>query len=154
MVRRVITGFDERGESVFLADGDSKAGIEIWETTATPTTSSFWGEPVGPQPTNPPAGGTRFRVLSIPPLPLELRNIPGDQTGMHATKSVDYIVIMSGEIHLVLDHDAEKLLKAGDVAVLRGVVHAWRNKGSEPCVLAAVLVAAKNEIYPEGRSPS
>ena len=67
---------------------------------------------------------------------------------MHATVSVDYIIIVSGEIYLVLDDDAETLLKAGDVAILRGVMHGWRNRSDEPCLLAAVLVSATNERYP------
>jgi len=62
--------------------------------------------------------------------------------GMHKTRSVDYLVIISGEVWLILDEE-EVLLKAGDMCVQRGTLHAWSNRSSEPCLLAAVLVDAQ-----------
>ena len=61
---------------------------------------------------------------------------------MHRTKSIDYAVVISGEIDMLLD-DSEVHLKAGDVLVQRGTIHNWTNPGTEPCIVAFVLVAAK-----------
>jgi quercetin dioxygenase-like cupin family protein len=62
--------------------------------------------------------------------------------GMHKTDTIDYCVVLSGEIWAVLD-ESEVLLRAGDVLVQRGTNHAWSNRTGEPCVIAFVLIAAK-----------
>jgi quercetin dioxygenase-like cupin family protein len=77
--------------------------------------------------------GTVFRVVSFG---------PGVTPRNHRTDSVDYAVVMSGEIDMELDGESVHL-KAGDVLVQRGTIHNWVNKGSAPCVIAFVLVAAK-----------
>ena len=64
--------------------------------------------------------------------------------GMHRTDSIDYAVIMSGEIDLLLD-DSDVHLKAGDVVVQRGTKHAWANRGDEPCKIAFILIDAKGK---------
>jgi len=61
---------------------------------------------------------------------------------MHKTDTVDYCIVLSGEIHAVLD-EAEVLLRAGDCFVQRGTHHAWSNRTDKPCVIAFVLVAAR-----------
>ena len=60
---------------------------------------------------------------------------------MNATATIDYIVVLSGEMHAVLE-TGETLLKPGDLFVQRGTVHSWSVRGSEPCVIAVVLVSA------------
>jgi quercetin dioxygenase-like cupin family protein len=65
-----------------------------------------------------------------------------DNPGMHTTDTVDFDVILSGEIYLELDDGAEVLLKAGDCVVQNGTRHAWRNRSSENCVIAVTLVGA------------
>jgi quercetin dioxygenase-like cupin family protein len=62
--------------------------------------------------------------------------------GMHRTESIDYAIILSGEIYIMLD-DSEKLLRAGDVLVQQGTWHAWSNRGTEPCHIAFILIGAK-----------
>ena len=62
--------------------------------------------------------------------------------GMHRTESIDYAIILSGEICLILD-DSEKLLKAGDMVVQQGTWHAWSNRGSEPCHIVFILIGAE-----------
>jgi quercetin dioxygenase-like cupin family protein len=64
---------------------------------------------------------------------------------MHRTDSVDYAVILSGEIFMLLD-DSEMLLRTGDVVIQRGTNHAWSNRGSEPCRIAFILVDAVAKI--------
>jgi quercetin dioxygenase-like cupin family protein len=77
--------------------------------------------------------GTVFRILDFH---------PGVQQRVHRTDSVDYIVVMSGEIDMELESGDEVHLKAGDVMVQRGTVHNWINRGTETCVMAVVLVHA------------
>lgn len=62
--------------------------------------------------------------------------------GMHRTKSIDYAIVLSGEIHLMLD-DSETLLQQGDVIVQQGTYHAWSNRSSEPCQIAFILIGAE-----------
>ena len=104
----------------------------------------------------PPAGGAVFRMLELPPD--SQRNYDsmkkyfeqmgaGDRLdghkhpGMHKTQSVDYLIVISGEIWLILDEE-EVCLKAGDSCVQRGTLHAWSNRTEEPCLLAAILLDA------------
>jgi len=61
---------------------------------------------------------------------------------MHRTRTVDYIIVLKGEIYAVMEKGAT-LLRAGDVLVQRGTTHSWSVRGSEPCIVAAVLVSAK-----------
>ena len=61
----------------------------------------------------------------------------------HRTDSVDYAVVMSGEIDMELDDGVVVKLKAGDVLVQRGTIHNWANKGTVPCVIAFTLIGAK-----------
>src|SRR4029077_1036058 len=77
--------------------------------------------------------GTVFRVISY---------APGVAPRNHRTESIDYAVVMSGEIDMALD-DAEVHLKAGDVLVQRGTIHNWVNRGNEPCRIAFVLIGAR-----------
>ena len=77
--------------------------------------------------------GTVFRVIEF---------APGVAPRNHRTDSIDYAVVMSGEIDMELD-DSVVHLKAGDVLVQRGTIHNWVNRGSAPCVMAFVLIDAK-----------
>jgi quercetin dioxygenase-like cupin family protein len=77
--------------------------------------------------------GTVFRVIEY---------APGVTPRNHRTESIDYAVILSGEIVMQLD-DSEVILRAGDVLVQRGTIHNWVNRGTEPCVIAFVLIGAK-----------
>ena len=77
--------------------------------------------------------GTVFRVVEF---------APGVAPRNHRTDSIDYAVVMSGEIDMELD-DSVVHLKAGDVLVQRGTIHNWVNRGTEPCVMAFVLIDAK-----------
>ncbi len=80
--------------------------------------------------------GTVFRILEL---------APGVSPRNHRTDSIDYAVVMSGEVDMELD-DTTVHLKAGDVLVQRGTIHNWVNRGTEPCVIAFVLIAAKSVI--------
>jgi mannose-6-phosphate isomerase-like protein (cupin superfamily) len=66
-----------------------------------------------------------------------------DEYGMHTTNTIDYDIILSGEIWIEVDNGAEVHLKQGDCVIQNGTRHAWRNRGSAPCVMASVMVGAK-----------
>jgi len=132
----VVTGHDEHGKSVVIADGTPPqdhpmrgAGIgadftEIWSTADTvPTLTSLPdGEPTARPFSIMPATGHLIRIIDIYP-----PNMGGQRTVMHRTRTLDYAVVIEGQIVLVLD-DSEVVLGPGDVAVQRGTDHAWENR--------------------------
>ena len=111
----------------------------------------------------PPPGGFRFGFVTLGPDSAELpagydlaagiteldQNLPGmvevlepEHPGMHTTDTIDYVVILSGEVWLELDNGQQHLLRAGDTVVQNGTRHAWRNKNSQPCIMAVALIGA------------
>lgn len=146
--RRVVTGHTPDGVSVVLSDGpvpvvrtlpeDGVEFHEVWSTEGSPARITA----VEDEPTQrdltvpPPPRGTRIRVNTFAPGHLDGRGL---QSPVHRTASVDYGIVLAGEITLVLD-DSEVTLRAGDVVVQRGTDHAWANRGDEPAVVCFVLV--------------
>lgn len=144
-IRRIVTGHDANRVAKVLIDGPATnakypaAGIVstmIWCTDKTPADISV-GEGVEDAGariigTSPPANGTRFAVIDFP---------PGNPAIMHRTETIDYVVVLSGEIDMDMD-DSTVTLKAGDVMVQRGTNHAWANRGTERARLAFVLIDA------------
>jgi quercetin dioxygenase-like cupin family protein len=142
-IRRVVTGHEAKGNAMVIADGVSKnqpnrrPGTEasvIWTTEGFPVNQDQYEDGARREVGTTHANGTVFRVVSFD---------PGNSPRMHRTDSVDYAVVMSGEIDMVLDNGHTTHLKAGDVVVQRGTIHNWQNTGTEPCVIAFVLVDAK-----------
>jgi quercetin dioxygenase-like cupin family protein len=139
--RRVVTGHDPRGVSVFASDGpvpvvrtapDGALFYEIWGTGAAPAPVAA-AEPdptAGPLTVSPAPAGTKIRINEFP---------PGVVSPVHRTQSVDYGVVLSGEVVLVLD-DGETVLRAGDVVVQRGTSHRWENRSGEAARVAFILV--------------
>jgi quercetin dioxygenase-like cupin family protein len=142
-VRRVITGHDARGKAIVQIDEVAKhafvgrpgaTGINVWTTQGFPANNDG-AEDAGLRKVGTTLeNGTIFRILEFAP-GLAARN--------HRTDSIDYIVVISGEIDMELD-DSKVHLKAGDVMVQRGTIHNWVNNGPAPCVLAVILIAAKS----------
>jgi hypothetical protein len=170
-IRRVLTGHDARGKSVILSDGPSPHVLtlpevptfgltNLWVTDGAPADNAGIGDAAArPVVLEPPAGGTIFRIVEFPPdktLAGFDRNAAFqamgaghavDQSaarhpGMHKTATVDYAIVLSGEIWALMD-EGETLLRPGDVLVQRGTNHAWSNRGSEPCQVAFILVSAR-----------
>ena len=142
--------------------------VEIWVTDDIPTIPVSKGDPtVAMSSLVPRPEGTRFRICRFPPDRVFARAIeegfdltaalleystktPGlaevmevEHPGMHTTDTIDYGVVVSGEIWLELDDGAEVHLKQGDCVVQNGTRHAWRNKSIEPCIMSFVMVGAK-----------
>ena len=140
--RRVVTGHDAQGNSVFVGDGpppvvrtapDGAYFFELWNTDAVPAPIA----PVEQEPTErdltvPPApGGTKIRINEFP---------PGVVSPTHRTQTVDYGIVLEGEVVLVLDHEVERVLGPGDVVVQRGTDHRWENRTDAVARMAFILV--------------
>jgi quercetin dioxygenase-like cupin family protein len=142
-VRRVITGHDERGRAKVIIDEIAKNVVQgrpgahaanIWTTVGFPVNNDGNDDASTRKTGTTLDNGTVFRVVSF---------APGVQARNHRTDSIDYAVVISGEIDMELDDGASVHLKAGDVMVQRGTIHNWVNKGSAPCIIAFILIAAK-----------
>ena len=142
-VRRVVTGHDTSGRAVVKIDEVSKNVISnrpgasacvVWTTDSIPADNSGEGDAALRKTGTTLPGGTVFRVVEFS---------PGVSPRVHRTDSIDYAVVISGEIDMELEKGKEAHLKAGDVLVQRGTVHNWINRGSVPCVIAFSLIDAK-----------
>jgi hypothetical protein len=174
-IRRVVTGHDRDGKSIFIMDGKAPNVLEmksmpgvaltdLWRTTTSPALNSGNKDAAaGRIKLEPPESGTILRIVEFPPdaawrktadakaafASIGAGGAPDHGSGdpmMHTTATVDYIIVLKGEIHAILDK-GEKLLKQGDILVQRGTNHSWSVRGGEPCVIAAILVSAR----PAGR---
>jgi quercetin dioxygenase-like cupin family protein len=141
-IRRVVTGHDDQGRAKVLIDeqvsnvSSQRPGAEysvIWSTDSLPANNDGSEDPSGNKIGTTIPGGSVFRVVSFG---------PGVTPRNHRTDSIDYAVVIAGEIDMELDIGTVHL-NAGDVLVQRGTVHNWINRGAEPCVIAFSLIAAK-----------
>ena len=144
--RRVVTSHDDGGVSVFTADGpvpvvrtapDGALFYEIWATDATPA-------PIAAGPVGTAGADPTLDALSVPPAQngtkLRINEFPpGAVSPVHRTQSVDYGIVLSGEVVLVLD-DSETVLRAGDVVVQRGTSHRWENRSAATARMAFILI--------------
>jgi mannose-6-phosphate isomerase-like protein (cupin superfamily) len=167
-IRRVVTTVNKDGKAVVLFDGANPHKVVrpnrsvtsrlVWVTDQTPADISGTADRAA---TNigiaPPHNGSVFRIIDIPPTPPEIETLEKDylhkQIGdhapkkglpprhplMHRTLTIDYAIIMQGEIDMLLDN-SEVHLKAGDVLIQQGTNHAWVNRGTEPCRIAFILI--------------
>ena len=168
-VRRVVTGHDEAGKAIVLMDGAAgnakvRPGTGIgatllWMTDETPSDMTSHADAAERETgVQPPLTGSIFRTVEFPPekdapsvsneemiaqmgVQRGGSDAPARHPGMHRTASIDYAIIMSGEIDMVMD-DSEVHLVAGDVVVQMGTNHAWANRGDKPCQIAFVLIGA------------
>jgi len=141
-VRRVVTGHDENGRAIVSIDEISKNIVQtrpgahaavIWTTEGFPVDNDGSADASGRKVGTTLDNGTVFRVVSFG---------PGVTPRNHRTDSIDYATVLSGEIDMELDGTSVHL-KAGDLLVQRGTIHNWVNKGTAPCVIAFVQLAAK-----------
>ena len=141
-IRRVVTGHDNQGRAKVLIDEQvsnvtsTRPGAYasvIWSSVGFPVNNDGDHDPSHKEIATTIDNGTVFRIVSFG---------PGVSPRNHRTDSIDYAVVISGEIDMELDVGSVHL-KAGDVLVQRGTIHNWVNKGSAPCVMAFTLVASK-----------
>ena len=169
-IRRVVTGLDANNKAVVMFDSRMplQAGpyglnaTNLWVTNSYPLGFSFKDDtaaiPVGVSPLD---NGTKFRVVEFPPLDAAAeakmepgflmkavgpvapaRGLPVTHPLMHRTRSVDYAVVLSGEIDMMLD-DTVVHLKPGDTIVQQATNHAWVNHGTETCRILFVLMDSR-----------
>jgi quercetin dioxygenase-like cupin family protein len=145
-IRRLVTGHDANEVAKVIMDASATnakssspgtVSTLIWSTDAMPADISV-GETIedcGARilGTAPPANGTRFAVIDFP---------PGNSGRMHRTETIDYVIVISGEIDMDMDESTVHL-RAGDIMVQRGTNHAWVNRGSERARVAFVLIDAQ-----------
>jgi hypothetical protein len=170
-IRRVITGHNAQGKSVVVSDGPSPHVLTVpgvptfgltnlWVTDGSPADNTGSADAAArPVVLEPPAGGTIFRVVEFPPDQTlggfdrraafasmgaghAMDPSPARHPGMHKTATVDYAIVLRGEIWALMD-EGETLLRAGDVLVQRGTNHAWSNRSTTPCLVAFILVSAR-----------
>ncbi len=172
-MRRVVTGTDAQGTSVFVSDDEvapltvelmpGASVVKVWgadEQVVLPTDGTA---PTAPR-YMPPAHGYRFVVVTLGPedaaLPADLglaaaqaemeEKLPGlmalmepDHPGTHTTDSVDWDVIISGEVWLELDNGERTLVRTGDCVVLNGSRHSWHNESDQPCTMISAVIGAE-----------
>jgi hypothetical protein len=168
-VRRIVTGVNAAGRSFILSDTrlpaaevapNQPVATGLWVTDRSPASNAGNDDPVpdGVVATIPPAdrGGSIFRIIDIAPdsqghrSPEEMERrgarVSHDRwakrAGFHQTDTVDYALVLEGEVYAVLDED-ETLMRAGDVLIQRGTHHAWSNRSDKPCRMAFILIDAE-----------
>jgi len=170
-IRRVVTGHNAGGRSIFIIDGPtphvfsrtkgSAVVHELWETGSTPADNRGSADAIARgHRLPPPKNGSVFRIIEYPPDSERLAAIAREQAmpddsgraaaadrhnprhpGFHKTATIDYAIVLAGEIYALMDED-EVLLKSGDVLVQRGTNHSWSNRTAEPAIVAFVLIDA------------
>ena len=171
-IRRVVTGHDGEGKARVVDDREVEpitselmpgyAAYRLWGRDERPAFPDD-GSPRQADAYYPPRDGSRFMVNTIPPgelvLPADLdmaaalreleRQMPGaaaamepETPGMHTTDTIDYVIVVSGEVTLDMDDGEQVALRSGDVVVQNGTRHAWRNHGTEPAVIVGVAIGA------------
>ena len=169
-IRRVVTGLDGNNKAVVMFDSRvplqsgpyGLTSTNLWVTNSYPLGFSFKDDtsaiPVGVSPLD---NGTKFRVVEFPPLDAATeakmepgflmkavgsvapaRGLPVTHPLMHRTRSVDYAVVLSGEIDMMLD-DTVVHLKPGDTIVQQATNHAWVNRGTQTCRILFVLMDSR-----------
>jgi mannose-6-phosphate isomerase-like protein (cupin superfamily) len=179
-IRRIVTGVDARGNAVIVHDGPALHTVErpamsvestlVWVTDETPVDLSKRGDPADREiGVAPPAGGSILRVVDFLPDPnrkldnagflAEMGLAHGASSAtpaarhpfMHRTKSVDYAIILQGEIDMLLD-EGEVHVSAGEILIQRGTNHAWVNRSNALCRIAFILIDAL-DFPPPNESP-
>ncbi|KAJ6483532.1 hypothetical protein C8R47DRAFT_981411 [Mycena vitilis] len=150
--RLVVTGHTPDGTSVFTLDEERKPFTlfggkgahftTLHASSAVPASNSTPYPDLAPGLPRCPPAGVVFAVTDY---------LPGARAPMHRTLSVDYAVVVSGEIVLVLDGGEERVVRAGEFMVQRGANHSWENRTGEVCRVAFVMVGAEGVVLEDGR---
>lgn len=143
-IRRIVTGHDASGKAVVSTDGrvESSPGkidrnisaADLWWTRSSPADNGGHDARKEPSPGMPTPAGTVLKVIELS---------PGTEPVMHRTETLDYAIVMKGEVDMLLEDGAEVHMKAGDIMIQRGTLHGWTNRSEKPCRIAFVLVDAK-----------
>lgn len=149
-IRRVVTGHDANGKAVVIVDGTmtnwrsprpGSAGCVFWTSARTPADNSGADDATLADPKACHPNGSILRIIEY---------LPGCASRVHRTATLDYAIVMSGEIDMELDEGTVHL-RAGDVLIQRGTIHNWVNNGAAPCVIAFILLGAER-VQVDGRT--
>ena len=170
-IRRIVTGDDAQGRSRIVEDTPARAvrtvaerpgyrSVNVWRTSQTPALINDVDSTSKHEGILPPRNGNILRVIDFPPEPADpaerdwriratFGGIFSDAThdgrkhpGMHRTDTVDYAIVLEGEIWSVMD-EGETLMHTGDVLIQRGTNHAWANRSQKTARIAFVLIDGK-----------
>ena len=170
-IRRIVTEDDAQGRSRIAEDAPAKAvrtvaerpgyrAVNVWRTVGMPMPVGAPDDIDRHQGILPPKGGTILRIIDFPPEPKDpaerdrriratfsgmfkdATHDGGKHPGMHRTDTVDYAILLEGEIWAVMD-EGETLMKAGDVLIQRGTNHAWANRSDKTARICFVLMDGK-----------
>jgi hypothetical protein len=170
-IRRIVTGDDAQGRSRIVEDAPAPAvrtvaerpgyrSVNVWRTTQTPASIGDADSSLEHKGILPPKNGNILRIIDFPPEPKDpaererriratFSGMFHDAThdgrkhpGMHLTETVDYAIVLEGEIWSVMD-EGETLMRAGDVLIQRGTNHAWANRSEKTARIAFVLIDGK-----------
>jgi quercetin dioxygenase-like cupin family protein len=165
MVRRIVTGHDPSGRSVLASDsevpslGFGTRGGSLYLTWGRDDVARF--PDAGEQPrwssAWPPVGGCRLTVFELPPgdskefdqfiLDTLTSFADNDRPGMHSSPTLDFDIVLKGNVGLELD-DGEVVLGPGDIVVQNGTVHRWHNRGSTVAQIVSMAIGAEHDRYP------
>lgn len=146
-VQRVVTGHDENGRATFVSEdvtptkliptGDASF-LLLWTTPTVPADNNDETDGRNRDVGTTLVGGSAFRIVDM---------LPGKESPMHRTNSIDYGIVMKGEIELELEDGRKKTVREGGVIVQRGTNHLWRNTTSEVCRIAFILIEAPAYLH-------
>lgn len=163
---KAVVMIDDQTPHKTVTPGRGTGSWRVWVTKNMPVDMEeqrdLGADQIGPAP---PKNGTAIRIMDFPPETPEIAKLPLDHLSkmiggdlyalpkarpprhplMHRTRSIDYIIVLSGEIFMLLD-DREVHLKAGDVVVQQATSHAWVNRGNEICRIAVVLIDGNDPL--------
>ena len=171
-IRRIVTGLDADGRSRIVEDAPATSirtvaerpgyrAVNVWRTEETPARIGALDTTSGHKGILPPKNGTILRIIDFPPEPKDPQELNrmlhatfggiyddaahdkgARHPGMHTTETVDYAIILEGEIWAVMD-EGETLMRAGNVLIQRGTNHAWANRSAKTARIAFVLIDGK-----------
>jgi hypothetical protein len=154
-LRYVVVGDDASGKSAILRDGvasdivEPLPGMMMANLWTTPAVGEVPGSPEAEQRLEPGPGGSVLKIATFPPAAayqkddwskvMEAVGGPAMDSPLHATATIDYAVVLSGEVYCVLE-TGEVRLTAGDVIVQCAAMHSWENRSNEPCTMVGVMI--------------
>ncbi|MBC2664905.1 cupin domain-containing protein [Novosphingobium flavum] len=147
LVQRVVTGHDENGRAVFRSEdfsptkliptGDASF-LQLWTTQTVPADNNDETDGRDRNVGTTLMGGSAFRIVDM---------LPGQQSPMHRTNSIDYGIVLKGEIELELEDGRKKTVGENGVIIQRGTNHLWRNATDQPCRIAFILIEAPAYLH-------
>ena len=146
-IQRVVTGHNELGRAVFKSEdvtptklipsGDASF-LLIWTTANVPADNNDETDGRHREAGLTPEGGSVIRIVDM---------LPGKESPMHRTNSIDYGIVLAGEIELELEDGAKKTVRQGGIIIQRGTNHLWRNTTDQVCRIAFILIEAPAYIH-------